>query len=192
MSQRDDLLAGAKRCLLEKGYRRTTARDIATASGSHLASIGYHFGSKDRLMNTAVLELSGEWGDRLEQRMLAAAPSDPAKRLELLVQAVVDSGAEEREFMVASLYAYAEAQFDEQMRGELASQLRSARAAMAAIVLGADASEVDDEHGQALGAAVYALLTGHLVQALADPGALPAAGSALAALSAVLPRPEED
>ncbi|WP_199035127.1 TetR/AcrR family transcriptional regulator [Glycomyces salinus] len=192
MSQREDLLEGAKRCLIEKGYRRTTARDIVTASGAHLASIGYHFGSKDRLMNTAVLELSSEWGDRLEQRMRAAAPSGPAQRIELLVQAVVESGPEERDLMVASLYAYAEVQFDERMRAELAAQMREARTVMAAIVLGVPESEADDERGQALGAAVYALLTGHLVQALADPGAIPPAGRVLDALGAVLSEPAAD
>ena len=33
MGNREDLLAGAQRCLYEKGYARTTARDIASASG---------------------------------------------------------------------------------------------------------------------------------------------------------------
>src|SRR6185437_10410782 len=50
MGNREDLLEGAKRCLLEKGYRATTARDIAAASGVSLAAIGYHFGSKEALM----------------------------------------------------------------------------------------------------------------------------------------------
>ena len=53
MGNREDLLAGAKRCLYEKGYASTTARDIATASGTSLAAIGYHFGSKEALMNQA-------------------------------------------------------------------------------------------------------------------------------------------
>ncbi|MGH4006514.1 MAG: TetR family transcriptional regulator, partial [Pseudonocardiaceae bacterium] len=44
MGNREDLLAGAKRCLYEKGYGRTTARDIAAAAGGvSLAAIGYHF-----------------------------------------------------------------------------------------------------------------------------------------------------
>ena len=33
MGNREDLLAAAKRCLYEKGYAHTTARDIAAASG---------------------------------------------------------------------------------------------------------------------------------------------------------------
>src|SRR6266513_66374 len=65
MGNREALLAGAKRCLREKGYARTTARDIATASGVSLAAIGYHFGSKDTLMNQALFEAIGEWGDEL-------------------------------------------------------------------------------------------------------------------------------
>ena len=66
MGNREDLLAGAKRCLMEKGYARTTARDIAAASGVSLAAIGYHFGSKDALMNQAVYESVGEWADEVQ------------------------------------------------------------------------------------------------------------------------------
>src|SRR4051812_12705833 len=67
MNNREALLAGAKKCLLEKGYARTTARDIATAAGVSLAAIGYHFGSKDALMNEAMYQAIGEWGDRVEK-----------------------------------------------------------------------------------------------------------------------------
>src|SRR5262249_18947410 len=67
MGNREELIAGAKRCLLEKGYAATTARDIATASGVSLAAIGYHFGSKDALMNQAVFDSIGEWADELQR-----------------------------------------------------------------------------------------------------------------------------
>src|SRR6185295_1229331 len=51
MGHREDLLAGAVRCLREKGYAHTTARDIVAASGTNLASIGYHYGSTRALLN---------------------------------------------------------------------------------------------------------------------------------------------
>ena len=54
-SNRDALVKGAVKCLLTKGYARTTARDIAAASGANLASIGYHFGSKEALLNEALI-----------------------------------------------------------------------------------------------------------------------------------------
>jgi AcrR family transcriptional regulator len=65
MGHREDLLEGAKRCLLEKGYARTTARDIVAASGTNLASIGYHYGSKEALLNLAFLKVTEEWGELL-------------------------------------------------------------------------------------------------------------------------------
>lgn len=42
---------------------RTTARDIVKASGANLASIGYHYGSKDALLTQAFIELISDWGD---------------------------------------------------------------------------------------------------------------------------------
>src|SRR3954468_3637223 len=66
MGHREDLLEGAKRCLLEKGFVRTTARDIVRESGTNLASIGYHYGSKDTLLAQAYVALAEsaaqEWG----------------------------------------------------------------------------------------------------------------------------------
>ncbi|WP_338700847.1 TetR/AcrR family transcriptional regulator [Streptomyces sp. Q6] len=67
MGHREDLLEGAKRCLLEKGFVRTTARDIVKESGTNLASIGYHYGSKDALLAQAYVSLAEEasdgWGE---------------------------------------------------------------------------------------------------------------------------------
>src|ERR671920_627093 len=63
MGHREDLLEGAKRCLLEKGFVRTTARDIVKESGTNLASIGYHYGSKDALLVEAYVALIEATGD---------------------------------------------------------------------------------------------------------------------------------
>lgn len=66
MGHREDLLEGAKRCLLEKGFLRTTARDIVKESGTNLASIGYHYGSKDALLVQAYVSLVEATGDRFD------------------------------------------------------------------------------------------------------------------------------
>src|SRR4051794_21864738 len=60
-SHRDALLDAARRLLREKGYARTTARDLVAASGTNLASIGYHFGSKEALLNEAIQASFAEW-----------------------------------------------------------------------------------------------------------------------------------
>ena len=63
MGHKEDLLVGAKRALFEKGYARTTARDIVALSGTNLGSIGYHYGSTDALMTAAMISAMEEWGD---------------------------------------------------------------------------------------------------------------------------------
>ena len=66
MSHRDKLLEGAVDCLRDKGYARTTARDLVAASGTNLASIGYHFGSKEALLNEAIAEGFRAWTAEVE------------------------------------------------------------------------------------------------------------------------------
>lgn len=83
MGHREDLLEGAKRCLLEKGYARTTARDIVAASGTNLASIGYHYGSKEALLNLAFLKVTEEWGELLTKQPDDAGRDDGSPRAPL-------------------------------------------------------------------------------------------------------------
>ena len=49
-SNRQLLLDGALRCLERLPAEHITARAIADESGANLASIGYHFGSKEALL----------------------------------------------------------------------------------------------------------------------------------------------
>ncbi|WP_067568743.1 TetR/AcrR family transcriptional regulator [Nocardia acidivorans] len=74
MGNREDLLTGARKAILERGLAKVTARDIATAAGVSLAAIGYHFGSKDHLVMQALTEGVGtEIGDAIEQAIKDAA-----------------------------------------------------------------------------------------------------------------------
>ena len=86
MGHREDLLEGAKKCLLEIGYANTTARDIVAASGTNLASIGYHFGSKEALMTQAIIELLG-----LGREVRAAADRDRPRLSRPLPPRLVDT-----------------------------------------------------------------------------------------------------
>ncbi|WP_018654057.1 TetR/AcrR family transcriptional regulator [Actinomadura flavalba] len=189
MGQRDDLLRGAKLCLSEKGYAHTTARDIAAASGAHLASIGYHFGSKDNLMTAAVLEATGEWGDRVETAARRAGGDTAAERFLAMLDEVFRAIPGDRPLLVAGVQAYVQAQFSEEVRSRMEEALSLARRELAAIALGVPADEVDEADVQGLGALAYATLTGFVLSALIDPGALPSRARLAAALDAVTRRP---
>ena len=188
MSQRDDLLAGAKKCLVEKGYSKTTARDIAAASGAHLASIGYHFGSKDNLMNTALIEATGDWGDVFGEAVMAANTEHSGDRMRILFTALFGSLPEQRDLMVAGAQAFAQAQFDEGIRTALAEGHAEARRELAALVLGVPADQVDPGTAAGVGSIVYSFITGYVQQFLIDPQALPTVDQAMDGLRAVLPK----
>ena len=67
MGNREDLLAGARRVIIERGVAKVTARDIASEAGVSLAAIGYHFGSKEQLITEALMASLGDGiGDGME------------------------------------------------------------------------------------------------------------------------------
>ncbi|WP_017540834.1 TetR/AcrR family transcriptional regulator [Nocardiopsis halophila] len=179
MNHRDDLLEGAKKCLVEKGYAHTTARDIAAASGAHLASIGYHYGSKDALMNAAVIAATSEWGDTVAEALDAVEAPDPQARLAALVDRMRASTPQERELLMASVQAYAEAQFSPELRSALGAAYQEAHREFAALL---DPGSQDTPQGRALGAAAYAVFSGVILQELVDPDALPDTEALMAAL----------
>ena len=69
MGHKEDLLAGAKQVLIERGYSNTTARDVVAASHTNLASIGYHYGSLDKcvavFLNGEAIPAPNERGERV-------------------------------------------------------------------------------------------------------------------------------
>ncbi|WP_017613627.1 TetR/AcrR family transcriptional regulator [Nocardiopsis salina] len=182
MSQREELLAGAKQCLVEKGYGKTTARDIAAASGAHLASIGYHFGSKDKLLNTAVIEATGEWGDVFERALEASRSESPDQRLHVLLRTLFSTLPENRDLMVASVQAFSQAQFDDDIGTPLREGIGRARRDMAALLLNTAPNEVDNSTAAGLGSMVYNVVTGYVLQYLVDPEGLPTVDQAVEGL----------
>ena len=174
MGHREDLLAGAKRCLYERGWARTTARDIVAASGTNLASIGYHFGSKDALLTAALMEAIDEWGDRLTTSLAQReTPSnDPLARFEAVWTGIIDSFEEHRLLWVALFEALAQVGHSTELRGFLADAAQHGRERIAA---GIDRADVAPAPSQARtrGAFHQALLIGVMAQRLTDPARAP-------------------
>ncbi len=187
MGNREDLLAGARKCLLERGYANTTARDIAQAAGVSLAAIGYHFGSKEQLLTEALTDAVGEGiGDALEARIREAGADKP------LPQAFSETwrGIEEllstnREAMVASmenlLRVYRSGESRELMGrmtelgiGDLAQMLRDTH------------DGLDERQARAVAELYFVLLNGFAVLWFMNPDArLPSSDSLALAVRAL-------
>lgn len=184
MGQRQDLLAGAMRCIAEKGYSRTTARDITAASGANLAAIGYHFGSKEALLNAAVLESFDEWGTAIEQARIGSEAAEPLARLERFLEGFLAGSVEQRATLVASVQAFSEAEFAPEVQEQLAATYERNRRSIAAMLLDIEPTAVD-EAGRQLGSLVLAVIIGTALQWLIEPEATPSASALIAAVSAL-------
>lgn len=178
MGHKEDLLEGAKRCLLEKGYGRTTARDIVAASGTNLASIGYHYGSKDALLQQAFLALTEEWGERVgpagtgeEKREL---PADPYARFHAVWEQVIAAAGASRPVWKLQTEIVTRLDDDEKLRDAIKEPQREGRLGMAEGFLGID-PEADPEKARVAGLLCQALATGVMIQWMVDPDTAPTA-----------------
>jgi AcrR family transcriptional regulator len=175
MGHREDLLEGAKRCLLEKGWTRTTARDIVAASGANLASIGYHYGSKDALMTAAFLQMTEEWGEEI-QRSLAAAGELGAsheQRLAGALDAMISGFAAHQRFWMLQFEVIGQLESNPTLKEALGSVMTGGREGMVAIFEGVPDTQVPAEATRTAGSVYHALFIGLWVQWLIAPGVAP-------------------
>ena len=173
MGNREALLRGAKQCIYERGYARTTARDVATAAGVSLAAIGYHFGTIETLLNKAMIEAIGDWGDEMERALIAEEDSStPQERFAAIWMRVIDSFAAHRPLWAASFQVFAQIDHAPEVRAVLAEAFEHGRSGLVEIFGLGHAAE-DDQSRHAVGALCQALMTGLLAQWLVDPARAP-------------------
>jgi AcrR family transcriptional regulator len=173
MGHREDLMDGAKRCLYEKGYAGTTARDIVNASGTNLASIGYHYGSKEKLPNQALIQATGDWGEELNRALEAtrAAEPDPLRRFELSWNAVVALFEKHRMLWVSTFESVGQIDSSE-LLDAFAEVRELAWRGLANLIQGID-EDADPEGALVVGKFDQALLLGLMAQHLIYPGDAP-------------------
>ena len=169
MNHKERLLEGAKRCLYEKGWARTSARDIVAASGTNLGSIGYHFGSKDALLTAAMMDGFEEFGADLEEILSAGTDGSPIDRLEAIWTKLIESFETHRHVWMASFDAFVQAEHSPEVRKILAAGYEAARPNLASRLFGVNPSEVDERDARTVGSFLIALQAGLAAQWLLDP-----------------------
>jgi AcrR family transcriptional regulator len=187
MGNREDLLAAAKRLLYEKGYARTTARDLTAASGVSLAAIGYHFGSKEALLNAARLEALGEWANELGRALAPGTDPDasPMERFEAIWTTVIESFAAHRPLWAASFELMAQIDQAPEVRAAVADAQEQARLGLAALFHHLDPT-LEERSAWAVGSFYLALLSGVMAQWLIDPEHAPSSRDLAQALQTIV------
>lgn len=189
MGNKEDLLAAARTCIYERGFAATTARDIATKAGVSLAAIGYHFGSKDRLLTEAFTSEAGrEIGDALEARIQGTAGQPLAVAFPQVWDGIAELFGRNREVLVASLENVVRIHRTGSERarmGELNAQAVSETAAM----LTQAHPQLRDDQAYAVAQLYFVLINGLAVQWVSNPdGELPSGADIATAIAALAPR----
>ncbi|WP_282686733.1 MULTISPECIES: TetR family transcriptional regulator [unclassified Streptomyces] len=186
MGNREKLLEAARECLFTKGYERTTVRDLASTAGVSMAAIGYHFGSKEALLNQALFEALDS-GDQ------AFGPSPDGTGPDALWHRLIEAFSTNKTFWIANLETVLRAQRDPELREQVAAGLRQGRSGMAREITGTAEAELSEETIRTLGSVQLALVSGLMMQHLTDPESAPTAEEVLAGLRALAGAlPEEE
>ncbi|MFJ8910499.1 TetR/AcrR family transcriptional regulator [Amycolatopsis sp. NPDC102389] len=171
MGNREDLMAGAIECLKEKGWSRTTVRDIATAAGVSHAAIGYHFGSREALLLTAFSQAMDDWGKEIQVEMRGAVDpgASPSEQYAASWRAMIDSYGRNRQLWIASIEAFVQSEHHPELRKQLAAAQREGRRGMAAGILGIDEDTLTEADERRIGAVATALNSGVMLQHMLAP-----------------------
>lgn len=174
MGHREDLLEGAKRCLLAKGFVRTTARDIVKESGTNLASIGYHYGSKDALLAQAYISLVEGMGGAFEgDGTVDETGPGSLERFERVWSNIIGTMKEPGSLWRLSMEVLALGDRLPEVRDHLAAAQREAGRGLVPLLMGGREEDVSDETADTVGMFYVTLMTGLIAQWTFDPKSAP-------------------
>ena len=172
-NHKEALLEGAIACLHERGFAGTTARDIVATSDTNLGSIGYHYGSKDRLMVAALGESSRRWMMPTIERLATTGDQPPWERMRDALAVIFDDLENHRPLVLAYLEAAALAGRNSDVRASMAVlhvEMRGALATAIQAVLG-DQGPTSGVDPVVIASFLMAAFDGLMVQWVADPDA---------------------
>jgi AcrR family transcriptional regulator len=175
VGHREQLLAAARTLLERQGYAHITARDLVAESGTNLASIGYHFGSKAALLNQAIEDAFAAWAKQLADLVMADPDATPLQRAATTWAAARDALPRQGAMLQAYVEALAQAQREPTLRAQLAAHMNAVRtmvAERAAQSLG-NGTSADDPRCRAVASFVIAVCDGLAMQYLLDPDQVP-------------------
>jgi AcrR family transcriptional regulator len=170
-SHRDALLDAAKRLLRERDYGNITARDLVAASKTNLGSIGYHFGSKDALLNEAIGQALEEWTDAISRATRGDPGGTPMERMRNTWRAVLDEFEQVRPYFLAFIEALARSAHSPELAERLASHYERQRERVAGLL----GEELDPDVARRIATLVIATTDGLLLQSFVDPDHRPRA-----------------
>ncbi|HJS96709.1 MAG TPA: TetR/AcrR family transcriptional regulator [Solirubrobacteraceae bacterium] len=171
-THRTKLLAAAGTLLRERTYGNITARDLVAASGTNLGSIGYHFGSKEALLNEAIGLAFEQWADTIISATHIAPAAGPLSLTDSL-RTVLDEYDSIRPYFHAYIEALARSARSPALREQLAAHYNRQRDRVAGLLTDSLDDTIDHDAARHLASVMIATVDGLLIQTFIDPGNAP-------------------
>src|SRR5690606_9879232 len=187
MGNREDLLAGARQVIIERGVAKATAREIAAAAGVSLAAIGYHFGSKEQLLTEALNDALGSAiGDGMGALIRDGAGTPPLEAFARVWNGMPEIVGDNRAAMVASVENLVRVVRDPDAQQQMGAAVSHACADLADDLAAAH-PQLSEEQALALGELSFVLAQGYAIHSLiATRGELPSGDRFAPAVSALV------
>lgn len=183
-THRARLLAAALTLLRERSYGNITARDLVAASGTNLGSIGYHFGSKEALLNEAIGIALEEWAETIGSTIrgdgAAGLPGLMAGSLSL----VLDEHESIRPYYHAFIEALARSARSPELRAQLAAHYNRQRDRVAGWIEESLPGALSTAQARHLASLLIGTADGMLIQTFVDAQSTPTSGELASATGA--------
>jgi AcrR family transcriptional regulator len=170
-THRDALLDAAERLLRERDYGNITARDLVAASSTNLGSIGYHFGSKEALLNEAIGQALEEWTEAIGRATGGDRGGTPMERMRNSWRAVLEEFDQVRPYFLAFIEALARSAHSPELTEQLAAHYERQRERVAGML----GEGLDADEARRIATLVIATTDGLLLQSFVDPDQRPTA-----------------
>ncbi len=187
-THRTKLLEAARTLLRERAYGNITARDLVAASNTNLGSIGYHFGSKEALLNEAIGLALEEWADTIIQATYIDPGPGPLS-LTAALRTVLDEYDSIRPYYHAYIEALARSARSPELRQQLAAHYNRQRDRIAGLLTDSLPDTINPTDARHLASVMIATVDGLLIQTFIDPDNAPTSHD-LATATCHTPNPE--
>jgi AcrR family transcriptional regulator len=197
------LLEAAKQLISERGYAGASVRELAAAAGTNLGAVNYHFGSRENLLNQAILDLFQEWAGRVGDQGPADPDAEGLQQLAARARPLVDGIPDMQPLFVVGLEAILHSRRSPELHRQLAEHYaRLRQKAIDGMLATKRGRELPPRFLEVVASYMVAVADGLQLQALLDPDMIPTGdelalmyetlAAAAMAVDAPAPSPEND
>jgi AcrR family transcriptional regulator len=187
-THRTRLLLAAQSLLRERAYGKITARDLVAASNTNLGSIGYHFGSKEALLNEAIGLALEEWAETIGRAIRAGAGTGLMGLMAGSMSLMLDEYESIRPYYNAFIEALARSARSPELREQLAAHYNRQRKRIAGWIEESLPGALSTAQARHLASLLLATADGLLVQAFVDTDDTPTSTELASAVACAFAR----